>query len=69
MLEKLILDGTLPTYILILVSNLMVFRLKIDVATKAENGKRERTNKNESTEVQNFGAIRIQLYHQCFEQV
>ena len=24
---------------------------------------------NESTEVQTLGAIRIQLYHQCFEQV
>ena len=26
-------------------------------------------NNNESTEVQTLGAIRIQLYHQCFEQV
>ena len=26
-------------------------------------------NVNESTEVQTLGAIRIQLYHQCFEQV
>ena len=25
--------------------------------------------RNESTEVQTLGAIRIQLYHQCFEQV
>ena len=28
-----------------------------------------RTSNNESTEVQTLGAIRIQLYHQCFEQV
>ena len=27
------------------------------------------SNNNESTEVQTLGAIRIQLYHQCFEQV
>ena len=45
-MEKLVLDGTIPTRILILVRDLMAFRLKIDVATKAENGKRESTNKN-----------------------
>ena len=39
--EKLVLDGTIPTHILILVRDFMAFRLKIDVATKAENGKRE----------------------------
>ena len=44
--EKLVLDGTIPIRILILVRDLMAFRLKIDVATKAENGKGERTNKN-----------------------
>ena len=43
--EELVLDGTIPTCILILVRDLMAFRLKIDVATKAENGKRESTNK------------------------
>ena len=32
--EKLVLDGTIPTRILILVRDLMAFRLKIDVATK-----------------------------------
>ena len=45
-MKKLVLDGTIPTHILILVRDLMAFRLKIDVATKAENGKRESTNKN-----------------------
>ena len=45
-IEKLVLDGTIPTRILTLVRDLMAFRMKIDVATKAENGKRERTNKN-----------------------
>ena len=28
-----------------------------------------KTMQNESTEVQTLGAIRIELYHQCFEQV
>ena len=45
--EKLVLDGTIPTRILILVRDFMAFRLKIDVVTKPENGKRERTNKND----------------------
>ena len=31
---------------MILVKDLMAFRLKIDIATKAENCKRESTNKN-----------------------
>ena len=31
--------------------------------------KNEKHLKNESTEVLTLGAIRIQLYHQCFEQV
>ena len=39
--EKLVLDGTIPTRIFILVTDLMAFRLKIDVVTKAENGKIE----------------------------
>ena len=47
--EKLVLDGVVPTRILILVRDLMAFRLKIDVATKSENGKRESTNKNYMT--------------------
>ena len=38
--EKLVLDGAIPTRIL------MVFRSEINVATKADNGKRESTNKN-----------------------
>ena len=38
--EKLVLDGTIPIRILILVRDLMAFRLKIDVTTKAENGER-----------------------------
>ena len=40
------LDSPIPTRILILVRDLLAFRLKIDVATKAGNGKRESTNKN-----------------------
>ena len=44
--ERLVLDGTMPTHILILVRDLMAFRLKMDVPTRAENGKRESTNKN-----------------------
>ena len=44
--ETLVLDGAIPTPILILVRDLMAFRLKIDVAAKPENGKRESTNKN-----------------------
>ena len=40
--EKLVLDGAIPTRILMLVRDLMAFRLKINVATKADNGKRER---------------------------
>ena len=40
-MEKLILDGAIPTRILVLVRDLMAFRLKINVATKADNGKRE----------------------------
>ena len=44
--EKLVLDGAIPTRILMLVRDLMAFRLKINVATKADNGKRESTNKN-----------------------
>ena len=38
--EKLVLDGAIPTRIL------MAFRSKINVTTKADNGKRESTNKN-----------------------
>ena len=38
--EKLVLDGAIPNRIL------MAFRSKINVATKADNGKRESTNKN-----------------------
>ena len=34
--EKLVLDGTIPTRILILFRDLMTFRLKIDVATNAK---------------------------------
>ena len=40
-MEKLVLDGAIPTHILMLVRDLMAFRLKINVATKADNGKRE----------------------------
>ena len=43
--EKLVLDGAIPTHILMLVRDLMAFRLKINVATKADNGKRESTIK------------------------
>ena len=34
--ERLLLDGTIPTRILILVRDLMAFRLKINVAAKVE---------------------------------
>ena len=44
--ERLVLDGIIPTRILILVRDLMAFRLKINVAAKVENYKRESTNKN-----------------------
>ena len=44
--ERLVLDGTIPTRILVLVEDLMAFRLKINVAAKPENSKRESTNKN-----------------------
>ena len=44
--ERLVLDGTIPTRILVLVKDLMAFRLKINVAAKPENSKRESTNKN-----------------------
>ena len=44
--ENLVLDGAIPTRILMLVTDLMAFRLKIKVTTKADNGKRESTNKN-----------------------
>ena len=40
--EKLVLDGAIPTRILMLVRDLMAFRSKIYVTTKADNGKRER---------------------------
>ena len=40
--ERLVLDGTIPTRILVLVKDLMAFRLKINVAAKPENSKRER---------------------------
>ena len=43
--ERLVLDGTIPTPILVLVKDLMAFGLKINVAAKAENSKRESTNK------------------------
>ena len=35
-LEKLVLDGAIATHILMLVRDLMAFRLKINVATKAD---------------------------------
>ena len=44
--ERKVLDGTIPTRILVLVKDLMAFRLKINVAAKPENSKRESTNKN-----------------------
>ena len=44
--ERLVLDGIIPPRILILVRDLMAFRLKINVAAKVENDKRESTNKN-----------------------
>ena len=44
--EKLVLDGAIPTCILMLVRDLMALRLKINVTTKADNGKRESTKKN-----------------------
>ena len=44
--ERLVLDGTIPTRISVLVKDLMAFRLKINVAAKPENSKRESTNKN-----------------------
>ena len=44
--ERLVLDGTIPTRILVLVKDLMASRLKINVAAKPENSKRESTNKN-----------------------
>ena len=34
--ERLVLDGTIPTRILVLVKDLMAFRLKINVAAKPE---------------------------------
>ena len=40
--ETLVLDGAIPTRILMLVRDLMAFTSKINVATKADNGKRER---------------------------
>ena len=43
--EKLVLNGAIPTRILMLVRYLMDFRLKINVVTKAENSHRESTNK------------------------
>ena len=43
--EKLVLDEAIPTRIMMLVRDLMAFRLKINVTTKADNGKRESTNK------------------------
>ena len=42
--EGLVLDGAIPTHILMLARDLI--RLEINVATKADNGKRESTNKN-----------------------
>ena len=44
--EKLVLDEAITTHILMLVRDLMAFRLKINVATKTDNYKRESTNKN-----------------------
>ena len=44
--EKLVLDGEIPSPILILVRDLMAFRLKMNVETKADISKREITNKN-----------------------
>ena len=44
--EKLVLDEAITTHILMLVRDLMAFRLKINVATKADNCKRESTNIN-----------------------
>ena len=52
--EKLVLDGTIPTRILILVRDLMAFRLKIDVATKAENSKK---NHNKGMDMINLSRI------------
>ena len=40
--EKLVLDGAIPTRILMLVRDLIAFRIKINVATKADNSERER---------------------------
>ena len=37
--EKLVLDDAITTRILILVRDMMDFRLKINVATKADNGR------------------------------
>ena len=37
--ERLVLDGTISTRILVLVKDLMAFRLKINVAAKPENSK------------------------------
>ena len=44
--EKLVLDGAIPTHILILVRDFMALRLKINIETKANIGKGESTNKN-----------------------
>ena len=44
--EELVLDGAIPTRILMFVRDLMAFRLEINVATQTDNGKRESTNKN-----------------------
>ena len=44
---KLVLDGAIPTRILMLARDLMSFRLEINVATQTDNGKRESTNKND----------------------
>ena len=47
--DYIVLDGTIPTCTLVLVKDLMAFRLKINVAVKAENSKRERESTNKTT--------------------
>ena len=44
--EELVLDRAIPTRILMVVRELMAFRLEINVATQTDNGKRESSNKN-----------------------
>ena len=44
--DKLVLDGTIPTCIFMLARDVMAFRSEINVATQTDNGKRKSTNKN-----------------------